>query len=57
MRPQHPCDVRRDAIFLAASKRPFTRWAELTGKEQDAFILEARRIREHLATHEPRAFI
>ena len=53
----HPCDVRRDAIFLAAAKRPFTRWSELTGKEQDLFIRDARRIREHLSNYEPGAFI
>lgn len=56
-RPVHPCDVRRDAILLAAAKHPFTRWAELTGREQDLFLRDARRIREHLATHEPLAFV
>lgn len=41
------------AIFLAASERPFTRWRELSGREQEAFIKKARRIKESCATHEP----
>ena len=55
MKTKHPCSLRRDAIFLAAVKRPFTRWKELTGEEQQKFIRQARNVREQLAHFEPAA--
>lgn len=56
-RLEHPCTVERDARFLLTARRPFTRWSEISGREQDAFIREARRIRESLSLYEPTAFI
>lgn len=43
------------AMALAANDRPFTRWGELIGKEQDAYVRKARRIIAHLAEYEPAA--
>jgi hypothetical protein len=57
MKPKHPCSVKRDAIFLAAVKHPFTRWNEHTGEQQARFIKQATHIREHLRDYEPGAFI
>lgn len=55
MKTKHPCSLLRDAIFLAAVKRPFTRWRELTGQEQERFIKQAKNVREQLAHFEPSA--
>lgn len=57
MKPKHKTTVERDAIFLAASRFPFTRWNEHTFEQRDKFLKEASRIRQHLATYEPLAFV
>lgn len=43
------------AMALAANDRPFTRWKELSGREQESYIKKAFRVAAHLKQYEPLA--
>lgn len=45
--------LRRDAIMIMVAERPFVRWSELSGREQEHYERKARRIRQHLKDYEP----
>jgi len=47
-------NLERYALFLLAADRPFVRWSELSGKEQEAYTRKAHNVSEHLRAFEPR---